>query len=628
MTLGTVVHLGALNQAMNRILTLLSVLVALLTLSVAQAQFPGSGPERMKWTAAAEGGELILKGEIEKGWHLYSTIPVKDGPFPTTIEAKGITLGKRIVELTPKKKFDPNFEVDVQTFDEKAEIRIPITAKSGDSATVDVTYQLCSDRTCLNPRTKTLTVDVSKVTPGAAPAAVGAKTPDDSASAKITPVKKDYGGLIAFFGTAIAAGFFALVTPCVFPMIPITVSIFSKHGEGSAVKPAIAFCLGIISTFTILGVGVSLLFGATGLQNLANDPWLNLGMGILFVVLAFSLFGAFEIGVPASWANKLNSKKRSGLAGPIVMGLVFSLTSFTCTMPFVGTLLVTAAQGDVLYPIVGMLGFSSAFSLPFFGLALFPRAVSKLPKSGGWLSTVKAFMGFVELIAAIKFFSTVDLAWQLGWLTKEVYLTLWFGIMLLAGLFLLGWIRIPTVHDESKPGIPRIGAALASIAASVWFLTALNGNSLQDLEAFVPPDPYPYKTVAGAVAKTSEEGWIASYDLAVEEAKKTGKPIFIDFTGIYCSNCRYMEKNVLNKPAVEEELKNFVLAKLYTDRRDNPEDQRYQKLKIDLTGSASNPVYAVVNAEGKLLASSEYDRDVQRFANFMKSGREKLVSLR
>lgn len=627
MTLGTVVHLGALNQAMNRILTLLSVLVALLTLSVAQAQFPGAGPERMKWTAATEGGELILKGEIEKGWHLYSTIPVKDGPFPTTIEAKGITLGKKIVELTPKKKFDPNFALDVQTFDDKAELRVPITAKSGNSATVDVTYQLCNDTTCLPPTTKSLTVDVSKVTPGAAPAAVST-TNSDTPAATPTPVKKDYGGLIAFFGTAIAAGFFALVTPCVFPMIPITVSIFSKQGEGSAVKPAIAFCLGIISTFTILGVGVSLLFGATGLQNLANDPWLNLGMGILFVVLAFSLFGAFEIGVPASWANKLNSKKRSGLAGPIVMGLVFSLTSFTCTMPFVGTLLVTAAQGDVLYPIVGMLGFSSAFSLPFFGLALFPRAVSKLPKSGGWLSTVKAFMGFVELIAAIKFFSTVDLAWQLGWLTKEVYLTLWFGIMLLAGLFLLGWIRIPTVHDESKPGIPRIGTALASIAASVWFLTALNGNSLQDLEAFVPPDPYPYKTVAGTVAKKSEEGWIASYDLAVEEAKKTGKPIFIDFTGIYCSNCRYMEKNVLNKPPVEEELKNFVLAKLYTDRRDNPEDQRYQQLKIDLTGSASNPVYAVVNAEGKLLASSEYDRDVQRFANFIKSGREKLVSLR
>jgi thiol:disulfide interchange protein DsbD len=291
-------------------------------------------------------------------------------------------------------------------------------------------------------------------------------------------------------------------------------------------------------------------------------------------------------------------------------------------------LLVTAAQGDVLYPIVGMLGFSSAFSLPFFGLALFPRAVSKLPKSGGWLSTVKAFMGFVELIAAIKFFSTVDLAWQLGWLTKEVYLTLWFGIMLLAGLFLLGWIRIPTVHDGSKPGIPRIGAALASIAASVWFLTALNGNSLQDLEAFVPPDPYPYKAGAGATAKANEEGWLGSYDLAVAEAKKTGKPIFIDFTGIYCSNCRWMEKNVLSKQDVKDELKNFVLAKLYTDRRDNADDQRYQKLKIDLTGNAANPVYAVVNADGKLLASSEYDRDVQRFASFMKSGRDKLVSLR
>jgi thiol:disulfide interchange protein DsbD len=558
----------------------------------------------VKWSAKSLEGKLILKAEIEGKWHMYSTEPVENGPFPTTIESESLILGKKIEEFTPEIKFDRNFELNVKTFAKTAEFHVPVEKVVSNPASISITYQLCDDRSCLLPTTDELTVttDTSPV-PGA--------TSQTS--------KKDYGTLLAFFATALGAGLLALVTPCVFPMIPITVSIFSKQGQGSGIKHALAFCIGIISTFTLLGVGFSVIFGAAGLQNFANDPWVNLFMGLLFVVLALSLFGVFELQLPTSWANKINNQKRGGLAGPLAMGLVFSITSFTCTMPFVGTLLVSAAQGDILFPIVGMLGFSTAFSLPFFGLALFPQAVSKLPKSGGWLASVKAYMGFIELLAAVKFFSTVDLNWQLGWLTKDVVISLWFAIMAIAGFFLFGGLKIPSVPDESKPGFGRMAFGLASIGCAFWFLTALNGNSLRDLESFLPPSPYPFKEGSKAArSEKAEDGWITNYEEAVVQAKQSGKPIFIDFTGIFCSNCRYMEKNVFSTEPVQQEFKNFVLVKLYTDRPKNPDDFRYQNLKVQLTGSVANPVYAILTPDEKLVSYREFERDVNAFVAFLK----------
>ncbi|MDX2064818.1 MAG: cytochrome c biogenesis protein CcdA [Fimbriimonadaceae bacterium] len=615
---------------------LLRVWFALLVLCVgslaaAQPSF-GGPPKQIKWTAAFESGQLALRAEIEPGWHLYSSVPVKDGPFPTTVRAEGITLGAPIDERTPIKKFDPNFEKEVQLFDERAELRVPITAKSAPTATVALTYQLCNDSSCLTPYTQKFELPTAELEPVSATSDTGtaADAPPGTTSAAAPASKRDYGGLLAFLGTSLIAGFLALITPCVFPMIPITVSIFSKRGGGNPVPQAVAFCLGIISTFTVLGVGVSVIFGATGLQNFANNPWLNLAMGVLFIVLALSLFGVYELVLPSSWANKLNQrtttdgKSRTAWIAPVLMGLVFSITSFTCTMPFVGTLLVSAAQGDLLYPIAGMIGFSTAFALPFFALALFPQALSKMPKSGSWLNTVKATMGFVELAAAVKFLSSVDLAWRLGWLTKPVFLGLWITIMIVAGMFLMRWIAIPTVEESGRPGIPRILAAVGSFALAIWFMAGMNGASLKDLESFLPPDPYPYRkgaTAVGSTKPTDEAGWLTNYEAGLAEAKRQGKPLFVDFTGIFCSNCRYMEKNVFPVASVQAEFKNFVLAKLYTDQIDNPDDIRYQKLKIDLTGNAANPVYAVLTPDGKLLGSAEYERDPARFTEFLRKSR-------
>ncbi len=389
-------------------------------------------------------------------------------------------------------------------------------------------------------------------------------------------------------------------------------------------KNALAYWLGIVGTFTALWVVVALVFGATGLTTLANNPWLNLGLAVVFVALAFSLFGFFEIGVPSSVLNRLDGSGKAGLVGPILMGLTFSLTSFTCTLPFVGAVLVSASQGQVLWPAIGMLAFSSAFCLPFFLLALFPAALSKLPRSGAWLATVKAFMGFVELAAAVKFVSSVDLGivpGGLGIVTREVFLAVWFGIALLAAFYLLGIVRLPHV-PEGKTGPLRYAVGAATIVGAGYLLLALNGRSLGTLEGFLPPSPYPGH---GNDKEADGLTWIADYNTAVAKAKSEGKPLFIDFTGIYCTNCRDMERNMFPRPAINERLKGYVLARLYTDR-DRPDDKRNQALLQKLTNTVTLPSY-VADAQGRPQLS-EFTRDETAFTAFLDRGLSKALSAR
>jgi len=427
-------------------------------------------------------------------------------------------------------------------------------------------------------------------------------------------------GLLAYLGLAIAAGFASLLTPCVFPMIPITVSFFSKRkgedGMRGTVRQAVAYCFGIVGTFTALGVAVAVLFGATGLQTFANNPYLNLGLAIVFIGLAFSLFGFFEIGVPSSILTKLDGNGKGGLLGPILMGLTFSLTSFTCTLPFVGSVLVSASQGAVLWPVLGMIAFSSAFCLPFFLLALFPAALSKLPRSGAWLATVKAFMGFVELAAAVKFVSSVDLGivqGGLGVVTREVFIALWFGITLLAAMYLLGIIRLPHV-DEGKIGLLRRGVGVATLVGAGYLLLAINGRSIGQLEGFLPPSPYP-----GHQGQSQERlTWIMDYDKALAQAKSEGKPLFIDFTGIYCTNCRDMERNMFPRPAIESRLENYVRVRLFTDR-DTPADKANQALLQKMTNSVTLPSYVAIDPAGTPKVSA-FTRDEDAFTSFLEHG--------
>ena len=622
------------TRALRIALCLWTALLAVL--AGAQMPSPATWSSTVQPAKAAPGArvELVLRAEVPKPWHLYSMNPVADGPFPTKIVVEpggAIAEVGKPVQGPPLKKLDKNFGKEVEYYEGSAEFRVPIRlAKTASGATkveAAVRFQLCNEGTCLPPTSEdhpvrvSGTVDVSgapvvDTTPLDAPpvASVAPRTDVDVARSK---------GLLAYLLLAVGFGFASLLTPCVFPMIPITVSFFSKQKAGeSALKKALAYCAGIVGTFTALGVVVALVFGATGLTTLANNPWLNLGLAVVFVLLAFSLFGFFEIGVPSSVLNRLDGSGKAGLLGPVLMGLTFSLTSFTCTLPFVGAVLVSASQGDVLWPAVGMLAFSSAFCLPFFLLALFPAALSKLPRSGAWLATVKAFMGFVELAAAVKFVSSVDLgivSGGLGIVTREVFLAVWFGIALLAAMFLLGVVRLPHVH-EGRFGPFRYAFGAATLAGAGYLLLALNGRSLGSLEGFLPPSPYPGR---GDAKEASGLVWIADYDQAVAKANGEGKPLFIDFTGVYCTNCRDMERNMFPRPAISERLKGYVLARLYTDR-DRPDDKRNQTLLQKLTNTVTLPSY-VADAEGRPQVGA-FTRDESAFTEFLDRGLGKALS--
>ena len=617
-----------------------------LLVALAGAQMPSPA----KWSATVEPAnaapgarvELVLHTEVAAPWHLYSVKEYKQEfhPFPTTIKvAKAGYLAEvgKVVQGKPVLKKDPNFDgLEVEYYEGSAEFRVPVRlARAASGATkieAAVRFQLCNEGTCLPPTSEDSPLRVSG-TVDVSGAPVDDRTPLDAATARpAVPAAPKTNvdvarsqGLLPYLLLAALGGFASLLTPCVFPMIPITVSFFSKQKAGeSPLKKALAYCAGIVGTFTALGVVVALVFGATGLTTLANNPWLNLGLAVVFVALAFSLFGFFEIGVPSSVLNRLDGSGKAGLVGPILMGLTFSLTSFTCTLPFVGAVLVSASQGDVLWPAMGMLAFSSAFSLPFFLLALFPAALSRLPRSGAWLATTKAFMGFVELAAAVKFVSSVDLgivSGGLGIVTREVFLAVWFGIALLAAMFLLGVVRLPHVH-EGKFGPFRYTVGAATLVGAGYLLLALNGRSLGSLEGFLPPSPYPGR---GDAKEAGGLVWIADYDQAVAKAKAEGKPLFIDFTGVYCTNCRDMERNMFPKPSINERLKGYVLARLYTDR-DRPDDKRNQALLQRLTNTVTLPSY-VADAAGQPQVSA-FTHDESAFTEFLDRGLGKALSAR
>lgn len=596
---------------------LVSLFVALSALGFAQ--------DYVKWSVTqVEGslkskGSIVVEATISEGWHLYSVID-QQGPYPTTFSAEGATLGEKIEEEGLEKGFDQGFKKEINSFSKKARFKVPFTASG--TPKFSVRFQICKDGTCLRP--KTVELDASQApevpegsvvfasanpAPGESPKA----TTPTSESATVEAAKKS--GLFAYLQVAFLAGLTALLTPCVFPMIPITVSFFSKRKEeGSALKQALLYCAGIIGTFTGLGIVAALLFGATGLNKLANNPIVNLGLAIIFIVLALSLLGVFEIGLPSKVLNKFDGTGKTGWIAPILMGLTFSLTSFTCTLPFVGAVLLSAAQGEYFYPAIGMLAFSTAFCIPFFLLALFPQMLSKLPRSGAWMVTVKAYMGFIELIAAVKFLSTFDLGFNLGIITREFNLALWFLLLVLAGIYLLGWIRLPHV-DEGKIGWLRRAFAVGTLALAMKVGLAFNGSALGDLEGFLPPSPYPGKT--GGASAAWKGKFVESWDEALAKAKETGKPIFIDFTGQYCTNCRVVEQNVFPSKEVGAQFENFVNVSLYTDRN-TAEDNKNAKLQQDLTRTSTLPTYAIVSPDGsRLISSRAYTNDPSEFAKWM-----------
>jgi thiol:disulfide interchange protein DsbD len=418
-------------------------------------------------------------------------------------------------------------------------------------------------------------------------------------------------GLGPYLLLAFLAGLAALATPCVWPMIPITVSFFSKRGEGGKkdTRGALAYSLGIMATFTMLGVAVSAVFGAAGIQRLAANVWVNLGLTLVFVVLALGLFGVLNFALPQGFVDRFSkgSRQKQGLAGPILMGVTFTLTSFTCTVPFVGTLLVSVAGGDWTYPVLGMLAFSFAFAVPFFLLALFPQWLASLPKSGSWLASTKAYMGFLELAAALKFLSNVDLAWNWGVLTKPAFLAVWVVIFSVAGFWLVGALRLPHADGNSpKVGLARRLFGVANIGLAGYLLVAMNGAPLGQLVGFLPPDPYPGSTAAtvatrGSAAPSGHLEWVRDYDEAVRIAQSSGKPLLLNFTGDFCVNCRVMENTVFPDPRVDALMRQAVPVWLVTDREDEA-SRKNAELRERLTKSVTNPVYVIQRPTGEVVS--------------------------
>jgi thiol:disulfide interchange protein len=596
-------------------------------------------------TGVIKAGDKVridLKADIEQGWHLYALEQPEGGPIATTIkvtEGKPFQIDGVIDSPKPTSKPDPNFPVDgkpleTMFFVDKVGFVVPLKATaeaSSNDISLDVRFQLCNDTFCLPPKTVRVTPggteDVKKAINSQSSVAgkdpASQLTTDNRGPTSISRLPADTW---AFLWLAITLGALSLLTPCVFPMIPITVSYFTNHAAGNrakSVKLATVYSLGIVATFTLVGMLLAIFVGAAGINLFAANPWVNLLITGIFLFFAFNLFGAYEIAVPTGVLTKLDSLTRSregegsGVIGALLMGLTFTLTSFTCTSPFVGTILVSASQGNWRMPLLGMLVFSAVFALPFFILALAPQLISQLPRAGGWMNSVKVAMGFLEVAAAMKFLSNVDLVWKWGIFTRDVVLAIWIAIGVVLSVYLLGKFQLSHDSKPERLGAFRMFSAVISLAVSFYLLTGLFGAKLGEIESFLPPDLGNSSTrlLGGG---NDEPTWILNdYNAGLAKAKAENKRVFIDFTGYTCTNCRWMEANVFPKKEVENELNKLVLVRLYTDG-EGEAYERQQQMEQDMFGTVALPYYAVVDGDGKTVASFPgLTRNVTEFVDFL-----------
>lgn len=623
-------------------------LLASVLLAVAAAAQP---PSPVTWSVAAEpaapqpGGlvSVTVRGEIEPEWRVYAMDSQAGRPLRVEVQAPRVFRALAPPEQTqPQVGFDRWFNSDVTYFTDRVTVtqvfRLADDASGGERRLeARVTFMACNDEVCLPPRTEHLPLGVSIDGPVAAampgtdrddgdayagmaaaqaPREEGlseAESPVPGAAADlgragfaVAPPEVGSAGFWAFILLAVGAGLAALLSPCVFPLIPLTVSYFvNQTGDRRrAVRMASVYGLSIVGIFTGLGLAMALLVGAAGPIMIATNPWINLFIGAVLVFFGFSLLGFFELRLPSRWLNHFHNKgnERGGYAGVLFMGLTLTLVSFSCTVPFVGALLAQAVRAEWTYPLIGMLVFSSVFALPFVGFALFPRALQRLPKSGGWMTALKGFLGFLVIAAALQFLANADIVWGIGLLSRTVVIALMIVLFALAGLFLIGRLRLSSaaVDELQVVGPLRLVTAIASFALALYLAPGLLGAPLGVVDTMLPPQRPGAVTLLGAPTAHASDGWLEDREEAFALAQRRGLPVLIDFTGHTCANCRYMEATVLTRPAVVERIReHFVPVKLWTDDlRKGPELQQYQ---FDLTGRIVLPTYAVVTPEGRLL---------------------------
>ena len=605
-------------------------------------------------------GYIVLKATIEDGWHLYSNDLPEGGPIPTTVEWKNLynvnVVGNLEVSPKPHEEISQIFMLKLGFWNKQAVLKQKVEFKGEDYKIEGyVTYMACNDGTCQPPQKETFKFSGNTVKTDTFPSVSEVILPTQKAQeSQIT--KKDYWEpvgtknvssesktLLYIFLGGFLGGLLALLTPCVWPMIPLTVSFFlKKHGSRRrSIIDAIIYGLSIVVIYLLLGIIVTVAYGPGKLNELSTDAVFNLIFFALLVVFAISFFGAFELTLPSKWTNKMDAaaERTTGLVSIFFMAFTLALVSFSCTGPIIGTLLVEAVSlGDMTGPIVGMGAFALALAIPFAVFAIFPTWLKDLPKSGGWLNTVKVVLGFVELALSIKFLSVADLAY--GWriLDREVFIVLWVVIFALLGIYLLGKIRFTNDSKVEKIGVFRFLLALISLSFSLYLLPGLWGAPLRAVSAFVPPlstqDFNLYSTEHSIVYDDFEEG--------MEAAKELKKPVFLDFSGYGCVNCRKMEMAVLDKENVRSYLKdNYVSITLMVDDRkklEKPVEVTENGEKIELEtygelwsflqrykfGANSQPYYVVLNNEGELLSGPVfYDEDVDHFMEFLKKGVDK-----
>jgi thiol:disulfide interchange protein DsbD len=637
----------------------------------------------VKWTTKVEQlseteFNLVVSGIIEPEWHVYSQFTPDGGPLPMVLEFKNSKGNYELIgkpkESKYKKQFNDVFEVDEYLFEKSVTVtqKVKIINSNTFKINLHLEYQACKEQ-CINDNK-----DFVFALPALAATAIQeTKTMDtvtDEASQTVEktnletksqpkvdakqPVKETKKGLWSIFFLAFLGGFAALLTPCVFPMIPMTVSFFTKQSKTPAEgkRNAIIYGISIILIYVVLGLAVTGIFGADALNALSTDVWFNVIFFVLLVVFATSFLGAFEIMLPNSWANKVDRQAdRGGIIGILFMALALAIVSFSCTGPIVGTLLVESASKGGIAPVVGMLGFSSALALPFMLFAMFPGWLHSLPKSGGWLNTVKVSLGFLELALALKFLSNADLVLQLHWLEREVFLALWIAIFGIWGLYLLGKITLPHDSPLSHISVGRLSLAVVVLSFTVYMIPGLWGAPLKLISAFPPPPTYSESPngVGGSNAAESnlpvgaEIGphnlmMFTDYDKGMAYAKQVNKPVLLDFTGRACVNCRKMENNVWSEENVLKILKNeVVLISLFADdKRPLPSHEQYvskitgasietigdkwTEFMITKYNTNTQPLYVMVDNEGNNLNSetptTSYDPDVKLYENWLKNG--------
>jgi thiol:disulfide interchange protein DsbD len=634
----------------------------------------------VKWTSKVEQlsdseFNLVMNGKIDEGWHVYSQFTPENGPLPAEFKfenAKGnYELVGKTKESDYKKQYNDVFEVDEYYFEKKVTFiqKIKITNPKLTSIKAKIDFQVCKE-VCINelntftfqlPKIETSTLDqpvsssVTAVvdTTQIAPVAVKPTTVTETTA----PKKEDQKGLWTIFFLAFLGGFAALLTPCVFPMIPMTVSFFTKQSKNPAQgkRNAIVYGISIIAIYVVLGLAITAIFGADALNALSTNPWFNVFFFLLLIVFAVSFLGAFEIMLPNSWANKVDKQAdRGGIVGILFMALALAIVSFSCTGPIVGTLLVESASKGGIAPIVGMLGFSSALALPFMLFAMFPSWMHSLPKSGGWLNTVKVSLGFLELALAFKFLSNADLVLQLHLLEREVFLAIWIAIFGAWALYLLG--KITTPHDSplTHISVGRLSLGLLVLAFTIYMIPGLFGAPLKLISAFPPRQTYSESPMgffgSNIVSATNglPEGAeigphgltvFTDYDKGLAYAKTVNKTVMLDFTGYACVNCRKMENNVWSDEKVLQVLKNeVVLISLYVDdKRELPKSEqtiskitgneitsvgdKWTEFIITKYKTNTQPFYVLIDLkEQKLNEPISYTPDIEEYLAWLKDG--------